>query len=202
MLEISRRVIVAGVLAMSNSLVVCNGTVAQTLSDLTQLCAGCHGDKGVPTEKTTPVIWGQNRDYLLNQLHDFKIGHRKNETMSAIASSLSRTDMEALATYFAKQQWPDLEQPALPADMRAAAYAVLDPINCRGCHQVRYQGDMIRPRLAGQQEEYLLKTMTDFRTGERANYIGMTVLMKSVDEAALKPVAAYLASLQITGHPK
>jgi cytochrome c553 len=108
--------------------------------------------------------------------------------------------MEALATYCAKQLWPNLGQSTPPADTRAAADAVLDPINCRGC--VRYQGDMIRPRLAGQQEDYLLKTMTDFRTGERANYIRMTVLMKSVDETALQPVTVYLASLEIAGHPK
>ncbi|RUP11025.1 c-type cytochrome [Hyphomicrobium sp.] len=202
MTGISLRLAVSGILAASSSLFICKGATAQTLSDLTQVCAGCHGDQGVPTEKTTPVIWGQNRDYLLNQLNDFKIGHRKNETMSAVAASLSRTDMEELATYYAKQPWPNLQQPTPPADVQVAAHAVLNPLNCRGCHQMHYQGDMIRPRLAGQQDEYLLKTMTDFHKGERTNYIGMTVLMKSVDEAALKPVAAYLSSLQIAAHPK
>lgn len=202
MTGISLRLAVSGILAASSSLMICKGASAQTLSDLTQVCAGCHGDQGVPTEKTTPVIWGQNRDYILNQLNDFKIGHRKNELMSPVADSLSRTDMEQLATYYSKQPWPNLQQPAPPADVQVAAHAVLNPLNCRGCHQMHYQGDMVRPRLAGQQDEYLLKTMTDFHTGERMNYIGMHVLMKSVDEAALKPVAAYLASLQIAAHPK
>jgi len=202
MTGISLRITVACALAASTALFICRAAAAQTLSDLTQVCAGCHGDQGVPTEKTTPVIWGQNRDYLLNQLNDFKIGHRKNELMSPVADSLSRTDMEELATYYSKQSWPSLQQPMPPTDVQVAAHAVLNPLNCRGCHQMHYQGDMVRPRLAGQQEEYLLKTMTAFHTGERTNYIGMTVLMKSVDEAALKPVAAYLASLQIPGHPK
>lgn len=202
MTGISLRLAVSGILAASSSLIICKVVTAQTLSDLTQVCAGCHGDQGVPAEKTTPVIWGQNRDYLLSQLYDFKIGHRKNEIMSPVADSLSRTDMEELATYYAKQPWPNLQQPTPPADVQVAAHAVLNPLNCRGCHQMHYQGDRVRPRLAGQQEEYLLKTMTAFHTGERTNYIGMTVLMKSVDEAALKPLAAYLASLQIAAHPK
>lgn len=202
MTGISLRLAVSGILAASSSLIICKVATAQTLSDLTQVCAGCHGDQGVPAEKTTPVIWGQNRDYLLSQLYDFKIGHRKNEIMSPVADSLSRTDMEELATYYAKQPWPNLQQPTPPADVQVAAHAVLNPLNCRGCHQMHYQGDRVRPRLAGQQEEYLLKTMTAFHTGERTNYIGMTVLMKSVDEAALKPLAAYLASLQIAAHPK
>jgi cytochrome c553 len=174
---------------------------ADSLSDLTQVCAGCHGEKGIPTEKTTPVIWGQNRAYLLSQLHDFKVGHRKNDMMSAVAESLSKTDMEALATHFSEQKWPDLQQPVPPPETEKAARAVLNSVNCRACHHEHYQGDTTRPRLAGQQAEYLLKTMTDFQDGKRTNYIGMAVLMKSIHESALKPVADYLASRQIASSP-
>jgi cytochrome c553 len=133
----------------------------------------------------------------LNQLYDFKVGHRKNDMMTAVAASLSKTDMEALATHFSKQPWPDLKQAPAPADTQSAARAVLNAINCRACHQEHYQGDTVRPRLAGQQEEYLLQTMTDFRDGKRTTYVGMSALMKAVHETALKPVAAYLAGLQI-----
>lgn len=197
----SLRGVLAAVLALS-ALLVCERAAAQTLSDLTQTCAACHGEAGVPTEKTTPIIWGQTRAYLLNQLYDFKIGRRKNDIMSGVAESLSKQDMEALATYYSELQWPDLQQPAPSPDVRTAADAVLNSLNCRGCHQRGYQGDTTRPRLAGQEEEYLLKTMTEFHTGERRNYIGMTALMKSLNEAQLKPVAIYLASLKYTGRPK
>jgi cytochrome c553 len=174
---------------------------AETTSDLAQVCAGCHGENGVPIDKTTPIIWGQNRAYLLNQLYDFKVGHRKNETMSAVASSLSKTDIESLATHFSNLKWPNLRQPQPPADSQDTAHKVLNSINCRACHHEYYQGDTTRPRLAGQQEEYLVKTMTDFRNGERTNYAGMTALMRAVHETALKPLAAYLASLQTASPP-
>jgi cytochrome c553 len=177
-------------------------TSAQTLDDLTQVCAGCHGDKGVPVDKTTPIIWGQNRGYILNQLLDFKYGRRKNELMSPIADSLSKTDMEALATHFSQQKWPDLQQPAPSSADLSTARGVTESINCTACHQEHYQGDTIRPRLAGQQEEYLLKTMNDFRNGDRKTYIGMTALMKAVHDEALKPVAEYLASLKISERQK
>ncbi|HET6388253.1 c-type cytochrome [Hyphomicrobium sp.] len=196
------RAAIAAAFVMTSLLAVGERAAAQTLNDLTQTCAACHGEAGVPTEKTTPVIWGQPRAYLLNQLNDFKIGRRKNEIMSGVAESLSKQDMEALATYYSQQQWPDLQQPAPSPEDRAAADAVVNSLNCRGCHQANYQGDTVRPRLAGQQDEYLLKTMTDFHTGERRNYIGMVVLMKSLDEAQLKPVANYLASLRYNGRPK
>ncbi len=168
---------------------------ADSVDDLAQVCSGCHGEKGVPIDKSIPVIWGQRREYILKELLDFKTGHRKNETMAGIVESLSKTDMEALATYFSKQQWPKLDQPAAPADVAHQAQEVFSALNCRGCHQDHFQGDYVRPSLRGQQEDYLLKTMTDFHTGERNNYPGMVALMKSLDESQLKPVAAYLAGL-------
>ena len=44
--------------------------------------------------------------------------------------------------------------------------------------------------------------MADFRNGDRKTYMGMTALIRAVDESALKPVAAYLASLKIASPPK
>lgn len=175
--------------------------VAQSIDELATVCAGCHGEKGVPIDKTIPNIWGQKRLYLLNQLHYFKVGQRKNEQMDPIVEPLSKADIEALATYFSKLPWPDLQQPAAADDVKAKARAVLDPLNCRGCHQEHYQGDTVRPRLAGQQDEYLIKTMTDFHTGDRKTYVGMVALMKSIDEADIKALGAYLAGLKIPGHP-
>lgn len=170
---------------------------AETVTDLAQVCAGCHGEKGIPVDKTIPVIWGQRREYLLKELHDFKVGHRKNETMSAIVASLSMGDMEALSSYFSEQQWPVLRQRVPSTEEQNKADAVFNSMNCRSCHQEYFQGDYSRPRLGGQQEEYLLKTMTDFRDGKRTNYPGMTALLKAVDEQDLKPVAAYLANHQV-----
>jgi len=175
--------------------------VAQSVDELASVCAACHGEKGIPMDKTIPNIWGQNRSYLLNQLLDFKRGHRKNEQMDPVVESLSKTDMEALATHFSNVSWPDLQQPPASDDVKAKARAVLDPLNCRGCHQEHYQGDSVRPRLAGQQDEYLVKTMSDFHTGDRKTYLGMVALMKSIDEADIKALGAYLAGAKIPGHP-
>ncbi len=169
--------------------------VADSVNDLAQVCSGCHGEKGVPMDKSIPVIWGQRREYLLKQLWDFKIGHRKNEIMAGIVESLSKTDMEALASYFSEQKWPKLDQHPAPPDVAREAQQVISTLNCRGCHQDDFQGDYVRPSLRGQQQDYLLKTMTDFHTGERNNFPAMMALMKSLAEDQLKPLAAYLAGL-------
>ncbi|MFT3731936.1 MAG: cytochrome C [Hyphomicrobium sp.] len=169
--------------------------LADSVEETATTCAGCHGENGVPIDKTIPVIWGQRREYILKQLWDFKIGHRKNETMAAIVDALTKTDMEALASYFSKKQWPALGQTPAPDDVKTKALDVISQLNCWGCHQDQFQGDYVRPRLRSQQEEYLLKTMTDFHTGERANFPAMESLMKSLSEDELKPIATYLAGL-------
>lgn len=169
--------------------------LADSVEDAAAVCSGCHGEKGVPMDKTIPVIWGQRRDYILKQLLDFKSGHRKNDTMAAIVDSLTKTDMEALASYFSKQSWPDLGQPPAPEDVKTKAIDTIVQLNCKGCHQEHFQGDYVRPRLRGQQDVYLLKTMTDFHKGDRTNFAPMEALMKSLSEDELKPIATYLAGL-------
>lgn len=194
---------VAGILAMGFALAFQPMSAsAQTLDELVATCAGCHGENGVPIDKTIPNIWGQKRAYLLNQLLDFKRGHRKNEQMDPMVEPLTKENMEELATYYSKLAWPNLEHAAVTDEVKAQARAILDPLNCRGCHQEHYQGDTIRPRLAGQQDEYLVKTMTDFHTGDRKTYIGMVALMKSVDAEHIKSLGAYLAGLQIPDRVK
>lgn len=172
-----------------------NAASADSLADTVATCSGCHGEQGVPIDKSIPVIWGQRREYLLKELHDFKTGHRKNETMSAIVDPLTKTDMEQLASYFASQKWPKLDQPAPTDDVKAKAMHAINLVNCRDCHQNYFQGDYVRPSLRGQQQDYLLKTMTDFRSGERSNSPAMTALMRALEDDDLQPVAAYLASL-------
>ena len=95
--------------------------VAQDITERVEICGGCHGQDGTPTDKTIPVIWGQRSGYIYIQLRDFQRGDRKNEIMQPIASSLERDDMLAIAEYFATKPWPDLRQPRSPNDVSARA---------------------------------------------------------------------------------
>ena len=99
---------------------------AESIEDKAQVCAACHGENGVPVEQSfpVPVIWGQQLGYLFFELRDFKSGARKNDQMTPIAQGLEQADLMALAQYFSKKAWPDLQQPAAPAappPMRSAS---------------------------------------------------------------------------------
>src|SRR5690349_19336428 len=67
------------------------------LQEQVQLCAACHGENGIPLEKTTPIIWGQTLGYQYLQLKDYKNGDRKNEQMTPVVELLERQDLLALA---------------------------------------------------------------------------------------------------------
>jgi cytochrome c553 len=176
-----------------------NNASADDVADKAQVCAGCHGENGIPQEKITPIIWGQNEGYLYLQLRDFKSGARKNDQMSAIVADLSKQDMKALAKHFAGLKWPNLSQPAPAKDVAKKALTVIGSIGCTSCHLEQFQGDGTTARLAGQQHEYLAKTMADFRSRARANNPGMSDLMNAAQPADLDPIAQYLASLTVIG---
>jgi cytochrome c553 len=168
-----------------------------TIESKAKLCTTCHGENGVPQLKGTPVIWGQNAGYLFFQLRDFQSGARKNDLMSPIAATLKREDLLPLAEYFSKLKWPNLQQPPAPQDVAAKAQAAISSIGCIGCHLDHFQGDGTTARLAGQHQDYLQKTMMDFRTRARGNNPGMSDLMNAASPDAITALAQYLAGLQI-----
>jgi cytochrome c553 len=170
-------------------------STAQSIEEKAQLCAACHGENGIPQQKSMPVIWGQYQGYLYLQLRDFKSGARKNDIMSALMQSMARDEMMALALFFSQKQWPDLQQPSAPADVAKRALAANVSIGCSGCHQ----GAGTQPRLAGQTREYLQQSMMDFRTRARGNNPGMTDLMLATSVEDIDALAQYMAGLQYHG---
>ena len=79
-------------------------TLAQSVAEKVEVCAGCHGQDGKPIDKTIPIIWGQQAGYTYIQLRDFKRGDRKSEIMQPIVSSFGKDDMLAIAEYFAQNR--------------------------------------------------------------------------------------------------
>src|SRR6266853_4973650 len=155
-----------------------------------QLCAACHGDKGFPTDpKTIPVIWGQERSYLMKQLRDFRNGERESAVMSPIAKGLDEGDLRKIAAYFAAKTWPAKRASAKPpAPPKGIA-------QCQACHQPDFRGGMPAPRLAGLSYEYLVATMREFANGERTNNLDMPKFMQMLTERERNAIARYLSAL-------
>jgi cytochrome c553 len=168
---------------------------AQSIAEKVEVCAGCHGKDGKPSDKSIPVIWGQQAGYIYIQLRDFKRGDRKNEIMQPTVSSFEKDEMLAIGEYFAQKPWPDLGQPRAPKQVAQQALSAEHSVGCTGCHLAQFQGSGTTPRLAGQSREYLAKTIADFRTRARGNNPGMTDLMLATPVDDLAALAQYLAGL-------
>jgi cytochrome c553 len=168
---------------------------AQDIAAKVEVCTACHGENGKPMDKTIPIIWGQQAGYIYIQLRDFKRGDRKNEIMQPIVANLEKDDMLAIAEYFSSKPWPDLGQPRAPKDVSQRAVSAEQSVGCTACHLDHFQGDGTVPRLAGQSQEYLAKTMADFRSRARGNNPGMSDLMNATPTDDLAALAQYLAGL-------
>ncbi len=167
------------------------------VAELAAACSGCHGEKGIPQDKATPIIWGQNEGYIYLQLRDFQKGSRKSELMQPMVEGLERQDIRDLAAYFAGLQWPNIDQEPTPPDVVGKAESINDSVACTACHQSQYEGDGTTPRLAGQSREYLYKTMQDFRSRARGNNPGMSDILRAVSEDDVTTMAEYLAGLRL-----
>ncbi len=69
---------------------------------LAYACTGCHGIEGYKNAYPNyhvPLLGGQNEDYLVAALTEYKNGVRKHPTMHAQAQSFSDKDIANIAAY-------------------------------------------------------------------------------------------------------
>lgn len=165
------------------------------LEDEVAVCAGCHGEDGVPVDPEYPIIAGQQYFYIFTQLRDFAAERRLNDTMTPIAAEYDRDQAKAIAQYFADKTWPYVPATMQDGDQGLADTA-MTTAECSACHG-KWQGDSRIPRLAGQQADYLAKVMLEFKTKERKNAPDMSNIMVDVSDEGIQALARYLAATVI-----
>jgi len=63
-------------------------------------CATCHGKNGKSTNPNNPTLAGQQKNYLIKAMKDYKEGKRQDPTMTTMLSALNDADIENLAEYY------------------------------------------------------------------------------------------------------
>jgi cytochrome c553 len=163
-------------------------------------CAACHGAEGNappgPEGNPYPDLAGQTARYIYLQLRDFKEGRRKNPLMSPMAAPLSKQDMYDLAEYFAQQKHAPS---SYKVDQAKAAEGkkVADAALCTMCHLGGFSGQNEVPRVAGQEYEYIVKQLKDFRAKNRTNDAGnMTSVSRGLTDEQIDALGNYITGLQ------
>jgi len=185
-----RKRFASAIFGMGLGLAIAAAHAADEIEAKAQVCAACHGAKGIPTDpKTIPVIWGQQEGYLMKQLRDFRNGERPSAVMAPIAKDLAEGDLRKIAAYFAARTWPARQPSAMPASPPKGI------AQCQACHQPSFQGGMPAPRLAGLSYEYLVTAMRSFAKEERTNNLDMPGFMRALTEGERNAIARYVSAL-------
>jgi len=159
-----------------------------------QPCLACHGAGGQSETPEVPSLGGQPSPYTLIQLFMFREGLRGAEPMNTMIKGWSDADLQQAADFIANL--PPPKPPADPGDParieQARAFIVQN--HCNVCHRADFSGQENVPRLADQHEDYLLKTLRDYKSGARRGYDAtMAEVLQPIGDAQCVDFAYYLA---------
>jgi cytochrome c553 len=114
--------------------------------------------------------------------------------MTEIARTLTDDDLRAFGDWVSRlpPPPPPAEAPDPPRLARGRALATQRP--CGSCHNPDFSGREQMPRLAHQREEYLLRSMREYRSGARIGYGGaMAEELHGLSDGDLQDLAHFLA---------
>jgi cytochrome c553 len=171
-------------------------------------CAVCHGGAGEGNEaRSAPRLAGLDVVYLERQLDLFASGQRGTMSgdlfgsqMYVIAQSLKPEDRKAAAIHYAS-----IDAAASPRTLSETAGRGKQSYQaCAACHGDDGAGnaDIGAPRIAGQADWYILRSLETFHSGARgfdeddASGQQMRMALDAVDPSEFAAIAAYAASMK------
>lgn len=166
-------------------------------------CAACHGADGNSVSPQFPKIAGQNYNYIVEQLENFKSGKRKNAIMAPMAAPLSTQDMKDLAAWFSSQTVkPGEADPSLVKageSVYRGGDATAGVPACAACHGPDGAGNppMKIPQLAGQYAAYVIAQLQAYASGQRTTdpHKMMETIASRLTPAQIQAVASYIQGL-------
>jgi cytochrome c553 len=122
---------------------------------------------------------------------------RTFEPMNEMAKSFTDDDLRVFSDFIAK-----LPKPVLPADAADPArmqkvLAIITQNRCNSCHKADFSGADNVPRIANQREDYLAKTLTEYKNNTRHGYDGtMAEVMGAVPQEQIPELAYYISHVK------
>ena len=173
------------------AMLVSNAVYAGDIAEKIDTCLGCHG---VPSYTTVypsypvPKLAGQHKQYLISALQAYRAGKRTHSTMQLQAQTLTKEEIGDVAAYFAGlESAPAHKEVVIPGNLIAKV------TTCAACHTS--DGNSIVPtfpKIAGQHEEYIYRTLLDYKSGKRSNPI-MLAIVGTLSDQDMKNLAAYFS---------
>jgi cytochrome c553 len=170
---------------------------AETIQERAAPCLACHGEKGQSETENIPSLGGQQAPYALIQLFMFREKLRTFEPMNEMTKSFTDDDLRTFSDFIAT-----LPKPSPPADAGdparlQRAQALIQQHRCNACHNTDFSGKDNVPRIADQREDYLAKTLREYKDNSRHGYDGtMAEVLQPVTVEQIADLAYYLARVR------
>jgi cytochrome c553 len=167
--------------------------MAETMPERVAPCLACHGDTGQSQNENLPSLGAQQPGYTLIQLFMFREKLRTSDIMNEMAKDLTDDDLRSFSDFIATLPKPSPADAGDPARM-ARAQALTQAEHCNSCHNPDFSGRDNIPRIAGQREDYLAKTLREYKDNSRHGYDGtMAEVLQPVTDEQIADLAYYLA---------
>lgn len=163
-----------------------------------EACQACHGAQGVSENPAIPSLAGQRDKFLQWQLVFFRSGRRANEIMGPMAADLSDEDVRNLGAYFASLPAGRPAVADVDPALRQAGQSLAEKHRCAACHTDNFGGNQAAPAIARQNQEYLVKALTDYRSGARPSVgvAAMTEAASGLSDSDIAALAHFLAAYE------
>jgi cytochrome c553 len=170
---------------------------AQSFEERRVLCLACHGERGQSDTPEVPSLGAQPVFYLTIQLVMFRDRLRVVDLMNEAMSGLNDNDLRTMADLIAALPAPQPDpRPADPTRI-ARAQVLVQQHRCNVCHGPDYAGRENVPRLAAQREDYLVKTLREYKNNSRRGYdASMSDVMHPITDKDILDMAHFLARVQ------
>jgi cytochrome c553 len=189
-LTFTRRVTAAGLLVCAAS----QPLFAETFAERVAPCLACHGEKGQSENPKIPSLGGQTAPYLLIQLYLFREKQRVVEIMNDITKTFTDDDLRTFSDFIAKLPPPQPTKDAPDDGRMQSGRALITQHRCNSCHNLDLAGRENIPHIANQREDYLAKTLREYKSNTRHGYDGvMAEVLTPITDAQILDLAYYIA---------
>jgi cytochrome c553 len=183
--------------------VACEPLFGETVAERAVPCLACHGESGQSETPEIPSLGGEPAPYLLIQLYMFREKQRASpekkddqmiQVMTEMTKGFTDDDLRNFSDFLAKVPAP--KPPAETGDvarMQRAA-ALITQQHCNSCHGLDLAGRDNVPHIANQREDYLAKTLREYKSNDRRGYDGtMAEALVSVSDEQILDLAYFIA---------
>jgi len=167
---------------------------ADKYSDLAPACLACHGENGQSENPEVPSLGAQTAPYLLIQLYLFREKQRVVEIMNDVTKDFTDDDLRTFSDRLSQQPPPKPPADKGDAARMARGAALITQNRCNACHKLDLSGRDNIPHIADQREDYLVKTLREYKNNTRHGYDAtMAEVLAPITDAQIVDLAYYIA---------